>query len=184
MRAEGGPHPSHSSMSSERSGWLFHPKGMSLPLPSWALVSEWKSVSHVRLFVTPWPIQSMESSRPDYQSGQPIPSPADLPDPGIEPRSPALQGDSLPTKLLGKPGSGYIQYPFLSFLTHEGQASLYFWSLLLSTHSLVCFLTLPLKGCCWTNKRHRNSWPPEEKNSIWGQRQGLIAQNFCVRKFY
>ena len=68
----------------------------------------------------------MESSRPDYQSGQPIPSPADLPDPGIEPGSPALQADSLPTKLLGKPGSGYIQYPFLSFLTHEGQASLYF----------------------------------------------------------
>ena len=125
MRAEGSPHPSHSSMSSERSGWLFHPKGMSLPLPSWALVSEWKPVSHVRLFVTPWPIQSMESSRPDYQSGQPIPSPADLPDPGIEPGSPAPQADSLPTKLLGKPGSGYIQYPFLSFLTHEGQASVF-----------------------------------------------------------
>ena len=57
----------------------------------------------VRLFVTPWPIQSMESSRPDYQSGQPIPSPADLPDPGIEPGSPALQVDSLPTELSGKP---------------------------------------------------------------------------------
>ena len=44
-----------------------------------------------------------------------------LPDLGIEPGSPALQADSLPTKL-----SGYIQYPFLSFLTHEGQAFLYF----------------------------------------------------------
>ena len=76
-----------------------------------------------------------------------------LPDLGIEPGSPALQADSLPTKLSGKPSSGYIQYPFLSFLTQEGQAFLCFWSLLLSTHSLVWFLTTPLKGCCWTNKR-------------------------------
>ena len=33
-----------------------------------------------------------------------MPSPADLPDPGIEPESPALQVDSLPTELSGKPG--------------------------------------------------------------------------------
>ena len=33
-----------------------------------------------------------------------IPSPGDLPDPGIEPGSPALQADSLPTELSGKPG--------------------------------------------------------------------------------
>ena len=33
------------------------------------------------------------------------------------------------------------------------------------------------------HKRHRDSWPPEEKNSIWGQRRGLIAQNFCVISF-
>ena len=35
----------------------------------------------------------------EYQSGQPIPSPADLPDLGIEPGSPALQVDSLPSEL-------------------------------------------------------------------------------------
>ena len=35
--------------------------------------------------------------------GKPIPSPVDLPDPGIEAGSPALQADSLPTELLGKP---------------------------------------------------------------------------------
>ena len=39
----------------------------------------------------------------EYWSGWPIPSPVDLPDPGMEPGSPALQGDSLPTELLGKP---------------------------------------------------------------------------------
>ena len=32
--------------------------------------------------------------------------------------------------------------------------------------------------------RRRDSWPPEEKNSIRGQRRGLIAQSFCVMKFY
>ena len=36
--------------------------------------------------------------------GLPFPSPGDLPDPGIEPGSPALQADSLPTKLQGNPG--------------------------------------------------------------------------------
>ena len=39
----------------------------------------------------------------EYWSGQPIPSPADLPDPGIEPGSPALHVDSLPAELSGKP---------------------------------------------------------------------------------
>ena len=38
---------------------------------------------------------SMESSRQEYWSGLPFPSPGDLPDPGIEPRSSALQADSL-----------------------------------------------------------------------------------------
>jgi len=44
--------------------------------------------------------------------------------------------------------------------------------------------SLALKGCCWIMRRHRDSWPPEEKNSIQGQRRGLIAQSFCVTKFY
>ena len=46
---------------------------------------------------------SMEFSRPEYRSGLPFPSPGDLPDPGIKPRSPALQTDSLPFEPLGKP---------------------------------------------------------------------------------
>ena len=53
----------------------------------------------------------------EYWSGQPIPSPADLPNPGIEPGSPALQADSLPTELSGKPtvNLSVIKY-FLVFL--------------------------------------------------------------------
>ena len=100
-----------------------------------------KSLSCVWHFVTPWTIQSMEFSRPEYWSGQlfpspgassqprdrtrisciigrfltswvtreaqeywePILSPVDLPNPGIEPRSPALQEDSLPAELPGNP---------------------------------------------------------------------------------
>ena len=46
---------------------------------------------------------SMGFSRQEYWSGLPLPSPGDLPNPGIEPRSPALQADSLPTELQGKP---------------------------------------------------------------------------------
>ena len=63
----------------------------------------WKSLSRVQLFATPWTIQSMEFSRPEYWSGQPFPSPGDLPNPGIEPRSPALQADSLPAEPQRKP---------------------------------------------------------------------------------
>ena len=42
---------------------------------------------------------SMGFSRQEYWSGLPFPSAGDLPNPGIEPRSPALQADSLPTEL-------------------------------------------------------------------------------------
>ena len=59
------------------------------------MVSEVKSLSRVQLFATPWTIAhqapwSMGFSRYEYWSGLPFPSPGDLPDPGIEPRSPAL----------------------------------------------------------------------------------------------
>ena len=47
-------------------------------------------------------IQSMDFSRPAYWSGLPFPSPGGLPNPRIEPRSPALQADSLPAEPLGK----------------------------------------------------------------------------------
>ena len=55
-----------------------------------------KSLSHVRLFVTPWTVAnqaplSMGFSRQEYWSGLPFPSPGDLPNAGIELGSPALQ---------------------------------------------------------------------------------------------
>ena len=67
-----------------------------------------KSLSRVQLFATPWTVAfqappPMEYSRQDYWSGLPFPSPGHLPDPGIEPRSPALQADTLSSELPGKP---------------------------------------------------------------------------------
>ena len=64
--------------------------------------------SRVRLFATPrtaahQALLSMRFSRQGFWSGLPFPSPGDLPNPGIEPRSPALQADPLPTELQGKP---------------------------------------------------------------------------------
>ena len=51
---------------------------------------------------TPGTIQSMKFSRPEYWSGYPFPPPGDLPNPGIKPRSSALQVDSLPAEPQGK----------------------------------------------------------------------------------
>ena len=67
-----------------------------------------KSLSRVRLFATPWTVAyqappSMGFSRQEYWSGLPFPSPGDLPNPGIEPGSPALQADALPSEPPGKP---------------------------------------------------------------------------------
>ena len=45
----------------------------------------------------------MEFSRPEYWSGQPFPSPGDHPNPGMEPRSPTSQVDSLPSEPPGEP---------------------------------------------------------------------------------
>ena len=64
---------------------------------------KWKSLSRVRLLATPRTAarqasRSMGFSRQEYWSGLPCPPPEDLPNPGIEPRSPALQVDSLPAK--------------------------------------------------------------------------------------
>ena len=63
--------------------------------------------SVVSTSMTPWTIVcqaplSMEFSRPEYCSGLPFPSAGDLPDPGIEPGSPASQAGPLPSEPPGK----------------------------------------------------------------------------------
>ena len=73
-----------------------------LPRSKWKKVKV-KSLSHIWLFAIPWTVvyqapPSMGFSRQEYWRGLPFPSPGDLPDPGIEPRSPALQADALPSE--------------------------------------------------------------------------------------
>ena len=72
--------------------------------------------------MTPWTIESMEFSRPKCCSEWPFPSPGDHPNPGIKPRSPSLQADSLPAKPPGKPkhtGVGSLSLLQGIFLTQE-----------------------------------------------------------------
>ena len=69
-------------------------------------------VSRVRFFATPWTVayqapQSMGFFRQEHWSGLPFPSPGDLPNPGVEPGSPALQADSLPLSHQGSPETVY-----------------------------------------------------------------------------
>ena len=89
-----------------------HPFPISLP----RLEKVKELLSCVQFFATPWTTAcqgplSMEFSRQEYWSGLLFPSPGDLSNPGTEPRSPALQADSLlfepPGKPLPLPGSLY-----------------------------------------------------------------------------
>ena len=73
------------------------------------VVTQWcQLLSGVQFFVTAWTIArqaplSMEFSRLEYWNGLPFPTPGDLPDPRIEPGSPAVQAVSLPFEPPGKP---------------------------------------------------------------------------------
>ena len=114
-----------------------------------------KSLSRVRLFVTPWTVAyqaplSMGFSRQEYWSGLPFPSPGDLPDPGIEPGSPVLQADVLPSEpIINHQKCCWITEPvptphgppiLLSFMS---------WFLLLNATSLL-YLTVLCTGSCHT----------------------------------
>ena len=70
----------------------------------------WVSRSVMSIFVTPWTAAHqvplfMELSRQEYWNGLPLPSPEELPNPGIEPVSPTLQASSLPSKKPERPYS-------------------------------------------------------------------------------
>ena len=73
----------------------------------------------------PWTVAhqaplSMGFSRQEYWSGMPFPSPGDLPDPGIKPRSPTLQADALTSAPPGKQNCS-IQSSAATFLSSTGQ---------------------------------------------------------------
>ena len=85
-------------------------------------------------FVTPWTVAhqaplSMGFSRQEYWSGLPCPPPANLPNPGIEPRSPTLQMDSLLSEPPGKPKNTGVGS--LSLLQRSCWPRTWNWGLLL-----------------------------------------------------
>ena len=104
---------------------IFHPPHHQIPSPPFPLAGcspvflELVCVqllSRVRLFATSWTVAHHPHSHPQaplfmdfslqvYWSGLPCPPPGDLPHPGMEPRSPALQADSLPSESPGSPPS-------------------------------------------------------------------------------
>ena len=121
--------------------------------PSWSLGAlepdAIESESHVWLFATPWTLQSMEFSRPEYWGGQPFPSPADLPNTGIEVRSPTLQVDSLPAEPPGKPkniGVGSLSLFQGIFLTQESSQDL--------LHCRRILYQLSHQGSPWVRQVH------------------------------
>ena len=75
-------------------------------------VKKGNSLNHVQLFVSPWTVAcqappSVGFSRQEYWSGMPFASSGDFPDPGIKPRSSALQADSLSSEPPGNPWCKY-----------------------------------------------------------------------------
>ena len=101
-----------------------------------------KSLSHVRLFATPWTLAYhapalMEFSRQEYLSGLPSPSPGGLPTPGIKPVSPSLQADTLLPEPPEKPMIQWklgiwslVSLPFLNQAWASGSSwFMYCWSL-------------------------------------------------------
>ena len=81
---------------------IIHIFGVLIFLNQAAWVREWKSLSRVWLFETPWTVAgqaplSMGFTRQEYWTGS-----EDLPNPGTEPRSVSLQADSLPSELPGQ----------------------------------------------------------------------------------
>ena len=97
-----------------------------------------KSLSRVRLFATPWTVAhqaplSMGFPRQEYWSGLPFPSPGDLPDPGIGPRSPTLQADALTSEPPGKP-----IFTFPQFSTSGSSKSLSFVLSLFFAITVLC----------------------------------------------
>ena len=142
-----------------------------------------KSLSRVQLLATPWTAAhqappSMGFSRQQYWSGLPFPSTGDLPDPGLKPRSPTLQVDSLPSEPPGKP-RGTVEG--CSFTRQSQKAFLILIQLTRGRKELgeaVGCLSGNVKGpevygawlvsrCCgWVEHRKERPWPLRE--GTWG----------------
>ena len=148
------------------------------------------SLSRVRLCATPWTVAcqaplSIGFSREEYWSGLLFPSPGDLPDPGIEPGSPALQADSLPAELTGKPrfihSSVYILY--IAVYICQSFSSSHSWAFLNSVSSSSELSNV--RGALWGLLNFQPSWTEEwvalgPVTGTWsGSRLVELSPNLC-----
>ena len=107
--------------------------------------------------MTPWTVAyqaplSMGFSRQEYWRGLPFPSPGDLPDPGIKPRSPALQADALPSEPPGKPYSFRIWTNFVVTTLFNFHGILVLWSIQAYQWWIYFMKTIAFKIQIWCFK--------------------------------
>ena len=148
-----------------------------------------KSRSVMSDSVTPWTIQSLEFSRPEYWSGQPFPFPGDLPNPGIKPRSPALWVDSLPAEPPGKPRrtvekQDTVHYLKWSLKSSRGDKNQSIWHtepLLCTWDHARCAVTLPtsLQSKIWVHGFLASS-SPQVLPSSWNIPRSIEITHQCL----
>ena len=140
-------------------------------------------------FVTPWALVheaplSTGFSRQEYWSGLPFPSPGDLPGPGIEPASPALQVDSLPSKPPGKPQERDIHVNIYTYMCVCIYIYKWCFIYIVKWCLLWCRLDRGWQGslymdmyCLFTEgKEKRNPYLSGEKKGTWRLRNPLGSQ--------
>ena len=129
-----------------------------------------KSLSHVWFFATPWTVAhqappSRGFSRQEYWSGLPFPSPGDLPDPGIEPRSPTLEADALTSEPLR---NTTISWPLLINGIFLGELG---WiATLLKGYGTELFFKYPKGHLWWGLKILKYKWVviwPDTISVLW-----------------
>ena len=145
---------------------------------------KWKLLSRVWFFVTPWTVArqaslSVEFSRKEYWSGLLFPSPVDIPNPRIEPRSHALQADSLPCE---PPGKLHLSIPITCFLS----VHLLIWSQGLLRHRTLLMFheeiqpSIVKPGSCQCRWHRFNPWA----GTIPWRRKWQLTPVFLSRKFH
>ena len=141
-----------------------------------------KWLSRVQLFATAWTAACqaplpMEFCRQEYWSGLPFLSPGDLPNPGIEPGSPALQADSLPSEPPGRPWKKWglikknpnrsrIVYIAKPRLQVDNLINVYFLMLVLITNEVLQNWISLISGEAFLRTQH---WKRKRfiQNGIW-----------------
>ena len=125
-------------------------------------------------------------SRKEYWSGLPFPSPGDLPNPGIKPRSPTLQADSLLTEPPGKPIPGFKPSWVWSHSWHLWSSQLLTGNILTFGSTLELSNILPFPHIFWPVRlKNKNPisewmWPLRGKNWLCSSLTNSPSENWII----